>query len=463
MTEEFDEKLFSVLPLVDQKALVARWTWEAKARPEQRAPDDYCNLFACCGRGWGKTRFAAEETWWKAWRNPDWRVGVIAPTFGDARTVCFEGESGLLNCIPSELVANYRKDILELNLVNGSIISGYSTDDPNRFRGPQHHFLWLEELSSWNHPQENWDMSAFGLRLGAKPQRIITSTPKPIQIVRNLINDKRTTVIRGSTYDNKKNLPDSFFEELQKYEGTNLGQQELYGEVLDLSLTAVFHRNWWKWWPYDKPLPNFDLIIQSYDTAFSEKQTADDTAWTVWGLFKAKEGRDSYSALMLDCGDAKIGFPDLREFVIKEFSKEYGVNNKKADGILVENKGSGISLIQELRRADIPAYEYNPGGADKLQRAHLVSHLVKDGFMWIPETRRIGGKCQPVSWAEKWFEQISYFGPDTMEDGSKKDYVDTTTQFLAFMSKCGWLRSSGLPQQQKSYWRKTMTKNPYGG
>lgn len=362
---------------------------------------------------------------------------------------------------PPELIDNYNRSLCEINFKNGSKIFGYSSDVPERLRGPQHHFLWHEELAAWLYPQETWDMAQFGLRLGPRPRQIITSTPKPIELVRNIIKDPKTVTIHSSTYSNKKNLPQSFFDEITKYEGTALGRQEIYGEVLDLSLTAVFQRHWWRWWPYDKPLPQFDLIIQSYDTAFSEKQTADDTASTAWGLFKATEGKNAYSALLLDCWDDKIGFPDLRATTIKEFDKEYGVNNKKADGILVENKGSGISLIQELRRADIPVYGYDPGRADKLQRAHLVSHLVKDGYVWIPETRRHNAPGCPVSWAEKWFEQISYFGPDTLEDGSKKDYVDTTTQFLSFMSKTGWMRSSGLPPKE-SYWKRTMQKPHYG-
>lgn len=305
-------------------------------------------------------------------------------------------------------------------------------------------------------------MAQFGLRLGERPRQIITSTPKPIELIRNIIKDQRTITIHSSTYSNRANLPQSFFDEIVKYEGTSLGRQEIYGDVLDLSLTAVFQRPWWQWWPHNKSLPLFDLIIQSYDTAFSEKETADDTACTEWGLFKATEGKDVYSALLLNCWDDKIGFPDLRKMAINDFqTKEYGSNGRKADGILVENKASGISLIQELRRASLPVYEFDPKGADKLQRAHLVSHLVKDGYVWIPQTRRVTGKGCPVSWAEKWFEQMCYFGPDTLDDGSKKDYVDSTTQFLSFMSKTGWMRSSGLPQKE-SYWRRQMKTAPYG-
>ena len=453
--EEFDEIAFSALPKEDQHALVKRWDWLGRARPAQIAPEEYINLFWCCGRGFGKTRSASEETWWKAWINPGWRIGVIAPTFGDARTVCFEGESGLMNCMPHEIVASYNKSNLELTLTNGSVIFGYSTDDPNRFRGPQHNFLWLEELSSWDHPQENWDMSAFGLRLGSQPQRIITSTPKPIQIVRNLIDDRRTTVIRGSTYDNQKNLPESFFDELQKYEGTKLGQQELYGEVLDLEEMGIFKRSWFKIWPHDKPLPKFELVVQSWDTAFSEKATADYTAFTAWGLWKAVEGSSMFHAMLIDFWQDQISYPDMRQAAMKEYQTKYGQDDRPVDLVIVEKKASGQSLIQDLRRSGIAVKDFEPGQADKVQRAHLVSHLVKDGYVWLPESRNRQRKGQPCDWCNELLEQLCYFPNAAHDDG-----VDSVVQFLTTMGKIGYVRSVGLPPKE-SYWKKQM-KTVYG-
>lgn len=456
------EASFPLLPPSEQLAIAARLKWIQEARPDQIAPQktDWTTILWACGRGWGKTRTGAEETWWQAYENPGTRIGIIAPTHTDVRRVCIEGESGLLACCPRDLIKSYNSSLCEITFWNGSKIFGYSSDVPERLRGPQHHFMWHEELAAWLYPQQTWDMAQFGLRLGQRPRQIITSTPKPIELVRKIIADPKTVTIHSSTYSNKANLPKSFFEEITKYEGTALGRQEIYGEVLDLSSTAVFKRDWWRMWAHDRPLPSFDLILQSYDTAFSEKQTADQTACTTWGLFKATEGSDVYSALLLDCYADTIGFPELRELAIKEFSTKYGTNDKTADGIIVENKGSGISLIQELRRANIPVYGYDPGGADKLQRAHLVSHIVAGGYIYIPETRRRGGKGQPVDWAKQWYDQVSYFGPDTLADGSKKDYVDSTSQFLSFMSKAGWMKSSGLPQKE-SYWKRNM-KTVYG-
>ena len=444
------------LSLQSALAITARLKWARDARPEQLAPDAYKNLFACAGRGWGKTRFAAEEVWWKGWINDAWRIGVIAPTFGDVRTVCFEGESGLLGCVPPEIIESYNKSEVVLKLKNGTIISGYSTDDPNRFRGPQHHALWCEEIASWNNPQEVWDMSAFGLRLGTNPQRIITSTPKPIQLIRDIIDDPKTTVIRGSTYANKANLPDSFFDELKKYEGTSLGRQELYGEVLDMEEMGIFKRSWLKIWPHDKPLPKFDLVVQSWDTAFSEKSSADYTAFAAFGLWRPIEGSKMYHAIMIDCWQEQIAYPDMRVKAMKEYQTKYGEGDKSVDMVIIEKKASGQSLIQDLRRSGVNVKEFEPGQSDKVQRAHLVSHLVHDGYLWMPESRRRDRKGQPCDWANELVEQMVYF-PNSKND----DYVDTVVQFLTVMAKMDYVKSVGLPEKQ-SYWRRTM-RPPQGG
>lgn len=370
--------------------------------------------------------------------------------------MCFEGESGLLGCCPPEIIESYNKSNLELKLINGSVIFGYSTDDPNRFRGPQFHFAWYEELSSFFNPQEVWDMTSFGLRLGDKPQRIITSTPKPIQLVRDLIEDKRTTTIRGSTYDNQKNLPDTFFDEVKKYEGTKLGQQELYGEVLDLEEMGIFKRSWFKLWPNDKALPKFDLVVQSWDTAFSEKATADYTAFTTWGLWKPVEGSSMFHAMLIDFWQDQLSYPDMRTAALKEYQTKYGEADRAVDMVIVEKKASGQSLIQDLRRAGVMVRDFEPGNQDKIQRAHLVSHLVKDGFVWLPESRNRQRKGKPCDWCNELVEQLCYFPSSSHDDG-----VDSVVQFLTIMSRMGYVRSSGLPKKE-SFWRRNMVAAPYG-
>ena len=155
-----------------------------------------------------------------------------------------EGESGLLNALPGDLIQSWKRSYQEmtLTLTNGAIAKCYSAAEPNRLRGPQYHGAWCEELSSWERP-EAYDMLLMGLRLGEMPRRVVTSTPKPNVLTRRVISDERTVISRGSTFDNEANLPASFLEELRgKYGGTRLGRQELYAEVLDDMQGAL-----WTW------------------------------------------------------------------------------------------------------------------------------------------------------------------------------------------------------------------------
>ena len=365
----FDEKLFAALPIERQIACVKHWSWLEIARPQQKAPDDYLNLFWCAGRGFGKTRSAAEETWWKAWTNDNIRVAVIAPTFNDARTVCFEGESGLLGCCPPEIIESYNKSNLELKFKNGSVLFGYSTDDPNRFRGPQFHLIWFEEISSFFNPQEIWDMTAFGLRLGAKPQRIITSTPKPIELVRYLASDPKTTVIRGSTYDNKANLPKTFFDELEKYEGTQLGRQELYGEICDDVPGALWTRDTLDACklPKRSELPPMQRVVVAIDPASKASSEGEETAET--GIVCVGLGTDAKGYLIWDasCRLAPEGWARTALSVYNRF---------EADAIVAEiNQGGDMveSIIKSIdNRAKVIKVRASRG---KVTRAEPISAL----------------------------------------------------------------------------------------
>ena len=131
------------------------------------------------GRGSGKTRTAAETIGWWAWEMPESRWLVSAPTSGDLRGVCYEGDSGLLNAIPKPLIADYNKSRLELRLVNGSLIFGIPASEPERFRGPQANGAWLDELAAWDYLQDAWDMIQFGVRLGKRTRILASTTPKP--------------------------------------------------------------------------------------------------------------------------------------------------------------------------------------------------------------------------------------------------------------------------------------------
>lgn len=184
------------------------------------------------GRGWGKTRTGAEDVAWFAQHNPGSRVAVVAPTYADARDTCVEGDSGLLSIIPDPCIAAWNRSLGEFILTNGSRFKLFAAEEPERLRGPQHHRAWCDELGAWRYA-ETWDQVLFGLRLGANPQAVITTTPRPNPLMRAIVKRVGTIITRGSTFDNADNLAASALAQLRdRYEGTRLGRQELEAELL---------------------------------------------------------------------------------------------------------------------------------------------------------------------------------------------------------------------------------------
>lgn len=221
------------------------------ARTAQRPPDwDWDVWMALAGRGWGKTRTGAEWAIDMARTLGEGSRGaLIGPTAESTRDVLVKGESGILACAPATFRPEYYPSRRELIYPNGAIQTLYSAEEPDRLRGPQHHYGWFDELAAWKKLREAWDMAQLGMRLGDHPQIFITTTPRPLSLIKELLKDPACAVTRGSTYDNLDNLAPTFRRAvIAKYEGTTLGRQELDAEVLDdlpgaLVARAVIERN----------------------------------------------------------------------------------------------------------------------------------------------------------------------------------------------------------------------------
>ena len=329
---ENSDKLNS-LPSEHQAALKARIAWLARAGSHQIEPkgDWWTVWLLLAGRGAGKTRCAAEWIWWNAWSNPNTRWLVSAPTSADVRDTCFEGDSGLMNVIPNELVEDYNKSYHELKLINGSIIKGISASEPARFRGPQFHGGWCDELAAWDYLDDAWDMLNFGMRLGERPQIICTTTPKPKPLIVDLISRDGDDVVytSASTYDNIDNLAPTFKKQILQYEGTSIGRQEIYAEMIDPEEAGIVKRPWFRLWPADKPLPRFQFVVQSYDCATSDKTHNDPTAMTVWGIFKPSDDKPM-SAMLIDCWTEHLQYPELRPRVVED-RKSTRLNSSHTD------------------------------------------------------------------------------------------------------------------------------------
>lgn len=205
----------------------------AHSRASQRPPAGEWDVWmALAGRGWGKTRTGAEWVIEQA-RNLE-RGALIGPTAADTRDILVQGESGILACAPATFRPVYEPSKRRLTYPNGAIQMCYSADEPDRLRGPQHHYGWFDELAAWRYLQHAWDMAQLGMRLGAHPQICVTTTPRPLPLIKALLKDPMTATVRGSTYDNLGNLAETFQRAvIAKYEGTTLGRQELDAEVLE--------------------------------------------------------------------------------------------------------------------------------------------------------------------------------------------------------------------------------------
>ena len=171
-------------------------------------------------------------------------IALVAQTKADARDTMIEvGDSGILNIAPPWFYPHYESSKRRLTFPNGALAVVYSGDEPDQLRGPQHQKAWVDELAKFKYPQDTWDNLLFGLRVGGCPQAIVTTTPRPIPVIKDLVLDPRTVTVRGHTDENRANLSPDFLKYITtKYGGTRLGRQELAGEILDDNPDALWRR-----------------------------------------------------------------------------------------------------------------------------------------------------------------------------------------------------------------------------
>jgi phage terminase large subunit-like protein len=262
-----DPETLDALDDRDKQALVEwiqamRFNWHINARENQKwPPGSWSTFLFLAGRGSGKTRAGAEAVREAVTKHGYTAIGLIAPTAADARDTMIDGKGGssLLEVSPKKEGLVYYPTKRKLTWGNGAVGNAYSAEEPERLRGPQSDFLWMDELASWRYLQETMDMAAFGHRLGKLPRRVITTTPKPNPILVDMVRSaipyeeyvkspgdfpNATVITRGSTMDNADNLAPQFLDELRrKYEGTRLGRQEIYAEILDDNPNALFRQD----------------------------------------------------------------------------------------------------------------------------------------------------------------------------------------------------------------------------
>ena len=343
---------------------------DSQITPTQKQYGDWSVWLILAGRGWGKTHTGAMDTVMYALRNPEVQVAVVVPTFGDIRRVAFGGVSGILKWLPKECLMEgrgrgYNASASEITLYNGSKIMGFSATEPDRLRGPQFHRAWCDEIAAWRYP-DTFDQLMFGLRLGTNPQCVITTTPKPNQIIRNLIKRTGTVVTRGSTFENEANLAPAAIAQLkEKYENTRLGRQELYAEVLDDTEGALWGYNVIDATRIKKDeVPDLQRIIVAVDPAVTSHDESDET-----GIIVAGRGVDGRYYVLEDASGRMS--PD--GWGRKAVDCFY---NWQADRIVAEVNNGG-DLVERLIRSIDNSVPYTPVNASrgKLTRAEPIAAL----------------------------------------------------------------------------------------
>lgn len=324
--------------LARSPAATARAKWLATARPAQvTPPGDWRVWLVLAGRGFGKTRLGAEDAAWYGATHDGAQIAVVAPTFNDVRGTCFEGVSGLLSCLPRELIEDYNRSRQEIRLVNGALFRGFSADTPDRLRGPQFNRAWCDELAAWQY-SDAWDQLQFGLRLGSNPQAVVTTTPRPTPMVRALVKDERTRITRGSTFDNAANLAPEAVQALrERYEGTRLGRQELFAEILEDVEGALWTRDRIR---VAEP-PEFARVVVAVDPS-GASGTGDGDSIGIVAAGRAMDGTfHVIEDATCDLGPAGWGRRAVERY-----------HAHKADRIVAERNFGGAMVEAVIRTAD---------------------------------------------------------------------------------------------------------------
>ena len=363
------ERINLLNSLTEEEAQELLYDWEFWARPKQLAPPgDWLTWLILTGRGWGKTRTAAE---WinKCARNGAEHIALIGQTVPDVRdTMVKVGPSSILKISHPSFMPKYTPSKRLLEWPNGCLATTYSGDKPDQVRGPSHDIVWIDELAKFQYPQDIWDNLMFGLREGEDMRIIITTTPRPIPIIKRLVADPDTKIVRGSTYENSDNLPKKFFDYvLAPYVGTRLGQQEIEGKILDDNPNALWKRRNIDDYRVSK-FPELIRIIIAVDPEATANEKSSETGIVAIGL-----GIDRHGYLL---GDYSMkGTPD-------QWGKEViaAYNKHNADRIIGEVNNGG-DMIEYVIKTINPyaAYKSVRASKGKYIRAEPVAALYEQG------------------------------------------------------------------------------------
>ncbi|MGJ0532670.1 DNA-packaging protein [Methylocystis sp.] len=388
--------------------------WEFVARRDQWPPHlaasgaPWRTWLILGGRGAGKTRAGAE--WVKALAlgraqfsmRPLGRIALVGETAADVREVMVEGVSGLLAVHSPRERPRWETTRKRVVWDSGAVAQAFSAEDPESLRGPQFHAAWCDELAKWRYARETWDMLQFGLRLGDWPRQLVTTTPRPLPLLKELIANPASVVTRALTRENAANLAPSFLESVvAQYAGTRLGRQELDGEILDERKDALWTRDMLERARVHEA-PPLKRIVVAVDPPASSGKRADNCGIVAAGIEQA--------GMLYVLADATLSAARPGQWARAAIALYHKLS---ADALVAEVNQGGEMVRAVLNEAD-------PSAPVTMARATRGKYLRAAPVAQLYEQ----GRVKHVGAFPALEDEMCDFGADGLSSGRSPDRLD---------------------------------------
>lgn len=344
------------------------YRWDFWQRTDQRPPHgDWRTWFVMAGRGFGKTRMAAEYVRAAAEADGSLRIALVAATLHEARSIMIEGESGLLSIAPDEQRPTWEPSLKRLVWPTGAIANVFAASEPEALRGPEHHLAWADEVAKWDKGVDAWDNLMMTMRLGEEPRIVATTTPRAVPLVRRLLKEGGVAISRGAMEANRAHLPDSFREAMQEVYGkARLGRQELLGEFLEDAQDALWTRDLIERCRV-RVAPDMRRIVIGVDPPAS-------TGGDACGIVAVGKGADGKAYVLAD-HSVKGRSPEGWARAVSTAALVWG-----ADRVVAEANNGGDMVVSTLQAADVamPVKKVS-ASRGKVARAEPVAALYEAG------------------------------------------------------------------------------------
>lgn len=423
--DEFISQLFAGLGAAELEAFKRDWAFWARD-DQWPPPGDWLTWVLMGGRGSGKTRAGAEWVRGAALGHPPFadepvgRIALVGETIADVREVMIEGVSGLLAIHGRGERPYWQPSRRRLEWPNGAVAQVFSSEDPEALRGPQFDIAWSDELAKWRYTETCWDMLQFALRLGDRPRQVVTTTPRPIPLLKRLLKASSSVVSHATTHQNLGNLAPGFLERVVgRYQGTRLGRQELDGELIEDRSDALWRRSAFDALRVNEAPPLARIVI-AVDPPASSRSGAD-----ACGMIVAGRTADGRAYVLKD--DTRQGLRPAQwaSRAVRLYDRY------QADTIVAEVNQGGEMVTQVLREIDesVPVQPVR-ATRGKWLRAEPVAALYEQG-----RVRHVGGLPELE-------DEMCDFGPNGLANGHSPDRVDALVWAVTSLL----LERSGAPR-----------------